>query len=190
MKTIILVIGPSGSGKTEVAKFIEAHGIPRLGLGDQVREETARRGLPIITENVEATAVQARKEFGQDIFAKRVLEKALSLPNPVVCIEGARDTSEVRYLESHSNFFFVVVKADPNTRFSRITARRNTTDPLVTEKDFEVKEKTNVKLGILEVISYKAPMRFEIQNNGTLEELKAKVGALVAAIMKGAEGKH
>ncbi len=184
MKTIVLVVGLSGAGKSVVADLIARHGIPKLRLGDEARAETARRGLEVVTENVEATAVAARKEYGQDIFARRVMEKADALPEPVVCVEGARDLSEVRLFQKRARLFLVVVEAPLAVRFSRITSRRTAHDPPVDRAAFNIKERNNERLGIGEVVKYEGVQRFVVDNRGTEEALGRQVDRLVKEIKR------
>ena len=188
MKAIVLVVGLSGAGKSVVADLIARHGIPKLRLGDEARAETAKRGLAVVTENVEATAVAARRDYGQDIFARRAMEKAEKLPDPVVCVEGARDLSEVRLFQRRSRLLLVVVEAPLAVRRARITARRSAHDPPVTPQEFEVKEASNERLGIGEVVKHESPevKRFVVDNSGTQEALVREVDRLVKDIKKAA----
>ena len=48
---IIAFVGAPASGKTEAANVARELGIPVISMGDVIREELRRRGLPLTDEN-------------------------------------------------------------------------------------------------------------------------------------------
>ena len=171
MKTMILVTGQTLSGKSEVANMIERKGIPMFRLGDLIREEVQRRGLPITVENQEAIARQARQELGQDIFARRMLEKVDRLPDPLVCVEGARDMSEIRFLQLRVRLVLVVVELPDAIRWQRLRARLNERDPVGSIEQYKERMARELERGLREVLAYRGVPRFVIDNSGTQEAL-------------------
>ncbi|MCZ7397335.1 MAG: AAA family ATPase, partial [Candidatus Methanoperedens sp.] len=52
---IIAFVGMPASGKSEASAMARALNIPIVNMGDVVREETAKRGLPPTDENIGGT---------------------------------------------------------------------------------------------------------------------------------------
>jgi dephospho-CoA kinase len=143
MKKLIVVLGLPGCGKDIVALVIKAQGIPVYGLGDVVRKEVRRRGLPITKEIQEDVAKDMRMKHGMDIFA-RLLGKALAKEQaPVICINGPRTLDEVEYLGQYGNVVTVEIVADEQKRFERCKKRGNQWDPKTIE-DLRMREKSNL----------------------------------------------
>ena len=80
---LIAFVGMPASGKSEAAAIAKKLGIPVVNMGDVVREETARRGLPPTDENIGGTGTSLRTEEGMDVIAKRCVPKIRLIKTPV-----------------------------------------------------------------------------------------------------------
>lgn len=128
---IIGLTGKNGAGKGEAAQFLQSLGFRYYSLSDAVREEVAKRGLPITRDNLVVVANELRTNFGPDILAKRIMQKLH--PGQKYVIDSIRNPAEVAALRSHKNFVLVAVVADPKTRFERIKTRARENDPITYE---------------------------------------------------------
>ncbi len=72
---VIAFVGMPGAGKTEASNVARQMGIPVVIMGDVIREEAEKRGLPPTDENIGGVASQLRKEEGMDAIARRCIPK-------------------------------------------------------------------------------------------------------------------
>ena len=63
------VVGFPASGKGEFSKIAQAMGIPVIVMGDVIREEVKKAGLPLTDENLGRTANLLRATGGMDAVA-------------------------------------------------------------------------------------------------------------------------
>jgi dephospho-CoA kinase len=181
-KTAIIVVGMPGAGKSEVSSFYKGQGIPMFRTGDVFREEVVRRVLELNVENSEMISRKLREEEGIDVAARRVMEKVGRLKEKVVCIEGPRDMDEIKFIASRANAVLVVVFADDATRFRRMKNRGQGARDPKTMKMFEWRDSKELGRGLGEVISTKKYRRYEIKNEGSIDELKAKAAKILGKV--------
>lgn len=193
-KTVIVVVGMPGAGKSEVANIYRRHGVAVFRSGDIVREEVAKRGLELNIENSEKVARQLREEMGRDAPARIAMEKALSLPGTIACIEGPRDMAELDCIAGQSNPILVVVTAPEEVRFRRLHGRLLSRDPgnevkgrrdPSTMDEFRWRDRKETERGIVEVLETRKYPRYEIENSGSLGDLEKKA---LGVLLKAKEG--
>ena len=190
-KTVMVVVGLPGAGKSEVSSFFEQQGVPMFRSGDVISEEVVNRGLELTPENSEMIARRLREEMGKDAPARIVMDKVLKLPDKLVCIEGPRDMDELACIARLSRLVLVVVKADEDTRFRRLTARATGKDPgnavrgsrdPKSYKDFLWRDDKEKERGLAEVIKTKKYPRYEIENEGSIVELRARASEVLKEV--------
>lgn len=127
---IIAFVGMPASGKSEAAAITRRLGIPVVNMGDVVREETAKRGLPPTDENIGGTGTALRREGGMDIIARRCVPKIRLLSSPVVVVDGTRNINEIEYFKKQfgNDFKLIAIHTPFDLRFERITKRARTDD--------------------------------------------------------------
>lgn len=189
-KIILIVTGLPGSGKTAAAKIIKRMGLPIFRTGQAVKDEVARRGLPYTIENSETVAREMREKTGPDAPARITAEEKIKpfwREHPeenVICVEGLRDMHEVDYLASLGRIIILVVETPLETRFRRMTARRELRDPKDLE-EMKWRARKEKERGMQDIFTTeKYPIR-KIPNTGTLEELRAKLKKLLKEIRTG-----
>jgi len=73
---IIAVTGMPGSGKSTVSKALSQElSAPLFVMGDLVRDEVVRRGLPLTAENIEQVATELRSRHGRGAVGVLLLER-------------------------------------------------------------------------------------------------------------------
>ncbi len=127
---IIAFVGMPGSGKSEASNVAKRMNIPVINMGDIVREETAKQGLPATDENVGGTGTKLRKEEGMDAIAKRCMPKIRSLRSHVIVIDGTRNKEEVEYFKKQfgDDFKLIAIHAPFEQRFERLKNRLRSDD--------------------------------------------------------------
>jgi len=103
-RIIIAVTGMPGSGKSLIAEEIAAwFGYRVYKMGDVVRGEVRRRGLPLTVENVERVATELRRLYGKGAVARLLLEHLENDPGEGVVVDGMRSMEEARILSGSGN---------------------------------------------------------------------------------------
>jgi len=169
-RIIIAVTGMPGSGKSLVAREIaDWLGFNVYKMGDVVRREVVRRGLPLTVENVERVATELREMYGRGAVARLLLDTILEDPGPGVVVDGMRSMEEARILEEAGRVVIVAVHASRRTRLSRLLAARRREDDVSSEEDLRLRDRKNLEFGIGEVI---ALADYMIVNEGSVEEAR------------------
>jgi len=171
-KTIIGVTGMPGAGKDVVREVFRELGFPIVTMGDEVRAESERKGLPSTPENLGKTMLKLRAEEGPGVLAKRCLPKIEALNSKIVVVDGIRSLDEVtEYKKEHPDLKIIAVHASPKTRFERLV-RRNRSDDPEDWKVFNKRDQRELSVGLGNVIAVADIM---VVNEGTKEAFKQKL---------------
>ncbi|MHA1410082.1 MAG: AAA family ATPase [Candidatus Odinarchaeia archaeon] len=172
MLLLIGLTGMPGAGKGAVHEALKQFNIPIIEMGDIVRNEAKKLGLPLTSEVLGGIALSLRAE-GQDAVAKRCgkIIKELLRKNPktrVIIVDGIRSVEELKYFkENFDPMVFVAVHASPKTRFERLV-KRERSDDFKTWEEFQTRDQREILLGIGGAI---ALADYVILNTGSLSEL-------------------
>ncbi len=162
---VICVTGMPAAGKEEFQKVAAQEGYVIVRMGDVVREEARRRGLPITDAAVGGMANEDRQKHGVAVWAERTIPHVRA---DRVCIDGLRSAAELaafRRAFSAGLVVFAVVAA-PETRWERVQRRRRE-DDAKTWEEFLRRDARERGWGLEQVI---AAADVTIINEGTLEE--------------------
>jgi len=171
-KTVIGVTGMPGAGKDVVREVFRELGFPIVTMGDEVRAEAERKGLPPTPENLGKTMLKLRAEEGPGVLAKRCLPKIEALKSNIVVIDGIRSPDEVaEYKNEHPDLKIIAVHASPKTRFERLVTRNRSDDPKGW-KVFNERDQRELSVGLGFVI---ATADIMVVNEGTKEAFKQKL---------------
>jgi len=180
-KTVIGVAGMPGAGKATIKTTAEKRGYSVVVMGDEIREETRRRGLPPTPENIGRIMLQLREEEGVTAVAKRCLSKIKNAQSGVVFVDGVRSLHEVNEFKAHfPNFTLIGVHSSPETRFQRLSKRRRSDDPKGWDVFYQ-RDLRELSVGQGDVI---AMADYMIVNEGTYEEFKTKVNEVLMAVVQ------
>lgn len=186
---LIGVVGLNGSGKDAVAKIlVDKYGFKHKDFGQLIRNELKKLGRDHLDRSeMFSLANERRKIFGNDYWAKRLLENYSS--GDKLVLTSIRNPVEAELIQSYGGLI-VEVFASQKTRFERTVARVNYSSDKHGElnfKEFKEKEKAELKsndpskqqlLKCLEFASQK------IDNNGDLEELESKISLFMKTIVQ------
>lgn len=127
---IIAFVGMPASGKSEASAVARSLNIPVVNMGDVVREETAKCGLPPTDENIGGTGTRLRKEKGPDIIARRCVPKIQALDAKIVVVDGIRNIEEINYFKKQfgNDFRLIAIHAPIEQRFMRVKTRARSDD--------------------------------------------------------------
>ena len=173
IKKVIHLSGPMGGGKGTVAQFLkDQYGFSVFNLSQIVKEETERNGLELTRENMNAIYDEPKTTFGEDIVAKRIVEKAEGIEK--IVFDGSRDIEEAKYMRKRfPNILSLYIDADEKIRKQRIITRQRDIDSGDLEKLFE-KDNDYV------VPSKSVPGVIVMENNGNIEQLFSKIQTLIS----------
>jgi len=183
MAWIVAVVGMPASGKSTAARMLSRMlGCPIIVMGDAVRRETERRGLPLTPENIEWVAAQLRAEMGRGAVAHLVLGDVRRAIGERGCaiVEGARSPEEIPVLAEAGRVCIVAVHASPRRRLERLRARGRPGE--TGWEALRLRDRANLDFGVGELI---ALADYMIVNEWGLEELEEQVSRVAEELSHG-----
>lgn len=177
-KIILGISGEMASGKDTVAHYIvNRYGAKMFMFSDPLRDILTRLHLPQTRENLTLVSGSLRTTFGDDILSHIVANDAVKDPGRLVVIDGVRRKSDIEAVRAFPEFSLLYVEADMRLRYDRLHNRhQNADDDTKTFEEFRKDHELETEVGIPEL---KPQARFVVDNAGTLEELYARVDAVM-----------
>ena len=185
---ILAFVGAPAAGKTAAAAVSKELGIPVITMGDVIRDELGRRGLPLNDENAGRIANELREKEGMDAIAKRCIPRIKALrvegtegekagKKRVVVIDGIRGLAEVERFKEEFGTDFTLVRIDApfDLRYERIKSRGRGDDSLRPE-GFKAREARENRWGMGEAMKRADKV---VKNEGSPEEFKAEIKGLL-----------
>jgi cytidylate kinase len=127
---IIGLVGLPGSGKSEAAQVAQEMGLAAVVMGDVLRREAARQGLPPTDENLGRLGSMLRSKEGPAAIARRTLQLAKESGKEMAAIDGLRSKEEADYFRTNAQEFHLLeIWASPEVRLKRLTSRGRSDDP-------------------------------------------------------------
>ena len=180
-KVVIGVAGMPGAGKAVLRSSAEGMGCTVVIMGDEIREETKRRGLDPTPENVGKVMIELRKEEGATTVAKRCIPKIKKAQSNIVLVDGIRSLDEVDEFKRHfSNFSLIAAHSSPEARFQRLSRRKRSDDPNGWNV-FHERDLRELSVGQGDVI---ALADFMLVNEGTYDEFKAEATKALQTVIQ------
>lgn len=176
---IICIVGMPGSGKGQIVKIFGKYGVPHVSMGDIVREEADKRGIPRTPEGMNSVSIQLRQELGDNAVAKLTIPKVKELlkKHKAVIIDGVRSLDEIQTFKDafpEEEIIIIAVHSSPRKRFERLSRRGRSDDPK-TWSEFEARDWKELKFGIGNVI---ALADYLIVNENHIAEYKREIERL------------
>jgi len=151
---IVGVTGMPGAGKTTASRHLSGLGYAVLSMGDVIRDEVARRGLPPGIESQVMVMRSVRVEYGPAALVELLeprIQSAISQGRTVI-LDGVRSPAEVERLRAIGPTRILAIHASPTTRFERLRLRGRPDDPHTPEELAE-RDRSELALGAGEVIA-------------------------------------
>ncbi|MET1123669.1 MAG: AAA family ATPase [Archaeoglobaceae archaeon] len=184
---VIAFVGYPLSGKTTAAEVAREMGIPVVVMGDVVREEAAKRNLPMTDENLGKIAEELRKKHGMDAIAKLCIPKIREAlkEKGVVVVDGVRSIDEVKRFREvfGDDFVLIAIEAADDVRLER-ARRRMRSDDAMTVEELKRRDEREEKWGLREAMKL---ANFTVENTGSIEDFRAKVRELLKRLASGVE---
>jgi dephospho-CoA kinase len=135
---VIGIVGMPGSGKGEFSSVAEELNIPVVVMGDAIRQEVRRQGLPPTDESMGKVAKTLRDEFGMAAIAHvciPLIEEQADKDNKIILVDGIRGDAEVREFMNHfPGFALIFIDAPQDIRFKRLSERGRSDDLICIEE--------------------------------------------------------
>ncbi|MEM3784981.1 MAG: AAA family ATPase [Candidatus Bathyarchaeia archaeon] len=171
-KIVVGLAGMPGAGKSVVVNVAKERGYGIVVMGDVVREEAQKRGLPPNPENLGKIMIELRQKEGENVIAKRCLAKIESVKESFVVVDGVRSLKEVEEFKKHfKKFCLVAIHSSPEVRFKRLYRRQRSDDPKSWEI-FQERDMRELSVGLGNAI---AMAEFLIVNDCDLDTLKERI---------------
>ena len=128
---IIGVVGQIASGKGILVNQLTGHfNFKSFSLSSIVHAELEKEENSKFTrQTLQDIGDKLRREYGDDILARRLYEVIKGQKTGHIVIEGIRNPGEIEFFKKNSNFILIGVKANRGLRFNRVLSRGKEWDP-------------------------------------------------------------
>ncbi len=173
--------GEPGAGKDTVKDYLaERYGAETFGFSLILKDILHRLSLPLERANYASLAEALRTTFGENILATVLSADASRSPKSLAVIDGIRKPGEVEELRKLENFRFIFIETDLLIRYERVKMRGTKADDR--NKTFDDFVRDHERAADREVRNLKDEADWVIENNGTLEELRARVDDIMKQV--------
>ncbi len=184
------VVGLNGSGKEVVARYlVSRHGFAFRDIGQEIRDGLKAAGRDYLDrDEMVVLGNEMRKKFGNNYWCKMAIDSEKSKD---VVVTSIRNPGEVREITSRGGVILEVF-ANQRTRFQRTVARvrenasahgdTQSFEQFKGKEERELKNDDPSKQQMLECI---AAAKYRLDNNGTIEQLYARIEELLAKMKAG-----
>ena len=149
---IVAITGMPGAGKSTAAEALVKRGWQRVVMGDVVREETRRRGLPEDAKHTGEVMRDLRRQHGEAAVAELCLKSMRKSGAEKVVVDGIRSVAEVEAFRKAADVLVISVQASPPRRFSFLRGRARSDDPESYEM-FQKRDEREIGVGIGKAIA-------------------------------------
>lgn len=175
---IIGLSGTNGSGKDEVAQIlVKNFGFGFVNVSDFLRQEAKKRNLEDSRQNLRTISAQWRREMGVGVLVDMAMDylKSTGQSYPGVVISPMRNSGEAQRLKDLGGKL-IWVDAMPRLRFQRVASRGRDKESTYSYEEFVASEQAEMNSSgdeaTLDMAEVKDMADIQIENNGSLEELK------------------
>lgn len=144
---IVAITGMPGAGKSTAARALVSNGWKRVVMGDVIREETRRRGLPQDEKHTGEVMKDLRRQHGEAAVAELCLDTVRKSGLDKVVVDGIRSVAEVEAFRKAADVLLIAVHASSSRRFSFLKGRGRSDDPESFEM-FQRRDQRELEVGI------------------------------------------
>lgn len=181
---IVGITGTNGGGKGTVVDHVVTKGFAHYSVRAFLTEELTRQGRGHDRSELRLLANELRATKDPAYIIRTLYEDAVRNNEQNAVIESIRNVGEAEFLKS-KGVILIAVDADRKVRYERVQKRRSPTDQVdfPTFVEHEEREWHGV-LGPhdMNVLAVMSMADVTIQNNGTLEELHAKIEEILTKL--------
>ena len=178
---ILAIVGMSGSGKSVAVDYLTEKGYPKVYFGGMIYKEMEKRGI-VRTEDGESEKQfreMIRATEGKDWVVKQVIAEVKDLiaaGQKRIILDGVYSWTEYKILkrEFPKNLSVVAVVVDKKLRYKRVAKRPGRAFDAAAIRERDRSEIENLEKG-----GPIAAADYYILNNGTVDELKAEIDAVL-----------
>jgi len=180
-KVVIAVAGMPGAGKAVLRSTAEAMGLSVVIMGDEIRDETRKRGLEPTPENIGKIMLMLREEEGSTAVAKRCIPKIEASRSDIVFVDGVRSLDEAEeFKRRFANISLVAVHSSPEARFQRLSKRKRSDDPKGWDVFYQ-RDLRELGVGQGDVI---ALADYMLVNESSYDDFKARTNEMLQAVIE------
>lgn len=177
---VIGIVGMPGSGKGEFSSVSMDMRIPVVVMGDVIRSEVKKAGLPPVDSSMGIVAKGLREKYGMAAIAHVCIPVIESKGSDAVLIDGIRGDAEVREFARHfDDFTLIAIDSPLEVRFGRLRVRARS-DDLSEIAELSARDDRESSFGLREAMDL-ATIR--VQNTGTLDEFRSMVRSTLKQII-------
>ncbi len=125
------IVGQIAGGKGVLIEYlIKKFNFVSFSLSTIVHEELEKKNIKEFTrEMMQEVGNGLRCEYGDDVLARRAINRLKKQINSRVIIEGIRNPGEIEFFKKNPSFVLIGVKAKRELRFKRLLSRAKPWDP-------------------------------------------------------------
>jgi dephospho-CoA kinase len=169
---VLGIVGLPGSGKGEFSKIADQMGIPVVVMGDVIREEVRKAGLPPTGESMGIISKALREKHGMAAIAITCIPVVECIDSDLVLIDGLRGDAEVRVLQEHfPNFVLIAITAPDEMRCSRL-CNRGRSDDITCLSELYERDTRETSFGLLNAVKMADQI---LENAADIEEFKKNI---------------
>ena len=182
-KIILGFVGPIASGKGTACGYLnEKYQAQTYRFSTMLYDILNRVNLETNRENLQKVSSVLRQNFGDDLMAKTIAFDVTKAESQIVSVDGVRREPDIKYLREIPGFYLISIDANAEIRHKRLIGRgEKTDDNTKTFEQFLEDEKKEAEQQI-KAVAKKAD--FQIDNNGTLEQLYEQIEKIMKNIKK------
>ena len=174
---LIAFVGMPASGKSEASAVARSLNIPVVSMGDRVRAEATKRGLPLTDENIGGTGSVLRREEGMGAIAKRCVPEIRAQRGEMIIIDGIRNIEEINFFKKQfgKDFKLIAIHAPFETRFERVKKRARS-DDMISIGELKRRDDREKGWGLEEAMELADTA---LNNTGSIEEFREEIRNLL-----------
>ena len=183
------VVGQIAAGKGVLVEYlVKKFNFISFSLSTIVHKEIENRKIKDFTrETMQEVGNGLRCEYGDDILARRTIERLNEEKNDRVVIEGIRNPGEIEFFKKNPSFILIGIKTKKKLRFKRSLQRAKPWDPK-NWKDFIKVGKQDLGIGQKksgqQVGKCLAYCDYILTNNKDKQNFEKKIKKLIEKIFK------
>ena len=185
-KIVIGITGTCAAGKDTIADYlVKNKGFLHHSCSEILKDELGKRGLEKTIPNFAAVGNEMRRNFGNGILAKELLEKIFRNREEKIAVTSLRHPDEIKEIKMLKNCCVISVDAPIAARYERVKKRNKERDHISFEKFKEEEEKQMRGKGSAMKLAECLNMAdFKVLNDREFGELYQKIEEILKKVLK------